>query len=113
MSDISNKIMEERLDVGVSMIKELAKLLELNTQEYWQLIRFLRRSTKNLEICEKLKIYFRKNIILIEEETDFIDSLRPISIKRFNVDEDIAFFLAFDQPILLFTTTCDKVSEIF
>ncbi|KHO53873.1 MAG: MoxR-like protein ATPase [archaeon GW2011_AR18] len=76
-------------------IKEIAKEIGLEKNEYWQLIRFLRRPTENIIIREKLTSYFIKKRIIINEPTDFIDSLRPISIKRFNVDEDITFLLAF------------------
>ncbi len=77
-------------------IKELAKEVGLNNRnEYWQLIRFLRRPTENKLIYTQLSNYFSQKKIVVNEETDFIDSLKPISIKRFIIDRDIAFFLAF------------------
>ena len=77
-------------------IKELANKLNLqNKNEYWQLTRFLRRPTNNITLHNLLSNYFLINKPKIQEETDFIDSLRPISIKRFSMDKDIAFFLAF------------------
>jgi len=76
-------------------IKEIAKELEFDKKEYWQLIRFLRRPTENRFVHEKLSKYFINKRLILNEPIDFIDSLRPISIKRFNADRDIAFFLAF------------------
>lgn len=76
-------------------IKQLATNIGCTTaRTYWQLVRFLRRPTQNTEIHTALATYFAHHPPLFEH-TDFIDSLKPIAIKRFSVDHDIAFFLAF------------------
>ena len=84
-----------RVVSGLS-IKELSLALGFRDKKhYWQLVRFLRRPTQNTFIYSSVSSYFSNFSFSVDEPVDFIDSLRPIQIKRFSVDEDIAFFLGF------------------
>ncbi|MBI5391946.1 AAA family ATPase [Candidatus Woesearchaeota archaeon] len=76
-------------------IHQLAAELSLNRQEYWQLLRYLRRPTKNAALHHCLSIYFSAHNPFLETARDCIDSLTPISIHRFSTDRDTVFFLAF------------------
>lgn len=76
-------------------IKELALKLEFERKHYWQLIRFLRKGTKNILLKNKLSCFFRKNKLRIREIKDYFESYKINSIKRVNFDSDLAFWLAY------------------
>ncbi|MCS4541020.1 MAG: hypothetical protein HY929_01655 [Euryarchaeota archaeon] len=80
-----------RIALGFSKI-ELLKKLGLERSEYWKLIKFL-RGGKNERINCLLTNYFKENHPKCEY--DFIESYKITRMKRFNVDEDFIFWIAF------------------
>ncbi|GEM_PF-2105858 len=77
-------------------IKQLAQETNQTAKnQYWQMIRYLKRPTSNPAMHKILSLYFSSYPPALDQPQDFIDSLLPICINRFQTDQDLAFFLAF------------------
>jgi MoxR-like ATPase/intein/homing endonuclease/transcriptional regulator with XRE-family HTH domain len=76
-------------------VQELATRLGLDKRGYFRLVRFLRRDTASLATHAILADFFRRHFPDLTETRDYIEARGIVSLKRFSLDEDVAFWLAF------------------